>query len=99
MTKSKDQGRGYELKIDLKGTEPLCPECEEAKILKLIFDKSATKWVMQVFKDIKPICFSCKKKLTPNNIGGIRQGTGMVCNKLPCLIEFAKECKKDQVYV
>ena len=68
------------------------------KKIEITFDDFASKWVLQTFKNIKPICFNCKRKITHLNLGGIRQGTGMVCKKTLCLMAFAEELKKDWEY-
>lgn len=64
----------------------------------ITFDKNSTQFILQTFKDIPAICFNCKKKITVKNIGGIRNGTGMVCKNIACIIAFSDEQKKDWAY-
>ena len=65
--------------------------------MEITFDKSTASWVLQTFKDIPNICFSCKKKITIKNFGGVLQGKGMFCKKFPCLVALVDAQKENMM--
>ena len=65
--------------------------------MQVTFNNLAAGWVLQVFKDIPNVCFNCKKKINIKNFGGIMQGVGMFCKKLPCLVALSDADKKNMM--
>jgi hypothetical protein len=59
--------------------------------MKITFDKSASDFIIKIFKDKFPLkCISCGKRITKKNLGGVIAGKGFVHENIVCLIKMTE---------
>lgn len=70
-----------------------CTAGKDEPELTITFDKSATGYIIALFKDKFPlICQSCGKKITKNNLGGVTTD-GFIHDNIVCLIQMVEKKK------
>jgi len=53
------------------------------------FDRSASQFILDAFPGIEKKCSSCGKDITADNLAGVLNEVGFICNDELCLVETA----------